>query len=195
MENTTQNPQVEETNTGTTQNPIEAPTVPSHEETGLYNTRNDADFAVICDFFNKAANIRIMIYMERYFIQTKVSNILDTYEQLEDVVQYQNAPSLGIEKDGYESLEAAMEAVEKMLVPAVYIDLPNMTPKDLDRKKYVAFELQARKEVERHGITYNRDPADIEKSHAEYLAKVHGTDWLEKLNDAEPHIENNSSNA
>jgi hypothetical protein len=125
MENTTQNPQVEETNTGTSQNPIEAPIVPSHEETGLYNTRNDQDFAVICEHYNKAANIRIMEYMERFFIQTKVSNILETYEKLEDVVQYQNCPALCIPVGGYDRMSDALEAVRKMLVPAKYTDVQN----------------------------------------------------------------------
>ena len=97
--------------------------------TGVYTTSNEEDFKVINEFYTSAHDIRIMEYMKRFFVQTKVANILPTYKDLghevEGVVQYQTANTLMMPKFGFDTFDDAIEAVELMKTVPKYTIIQN----------------------------------------------------------------------
>jgi hypothetical protein len=104
------------------------------EETGVYTTANPEDFKVIDAFYQAAPDVRIMQYMDRFFIQTKIANIMETYTDLGDekngVVSYQVANTLLMPKEGYTSLEVALNAVKLMQTAPTYTYIENTHSND-----------------------------------------------------------------
>ncbi len=78
----------------------------------IYRWDNKEDKEELINFYNEADNVRIMEYVNRFYVQEKLANIKETFDNIDEIVDYKHCVNVYISTYGYPTLEEARKAIE-----------------------------------------------------------------------------------